>query len=164
MPELAVYAGSFDPPTIGHEWMIREGARLFERMIVAIGVNPDKHYRFSLDTRLTWLREIASPHANVEVAHFENLFLAHFAESRRATHILRGIRNIADYTFEQSMRHINSDLHPKLTTVFLMPPRELCEISSSTVKGMIGPEGWQDIVRNYVPACVFEYLKAADAG
>lgn len=160
MTGLAVYAGSFDPPTVGHVWMIQQGARLFERLIVAIGVNPDKRSAFALETRLQWLQEIARPFPNVTVTQFGNLYLAHYAQSVGATAILRGIRNVTDYMYEQTMRHINGDLHPGLTTVFLMPPRELCEISSSAVKGMIGPDGWREVVRRYVPACVFAHLEA----
>ncbi|MEW6251885.1 MAG: pantetheine-phosphate adenylyltransferase [Planctomycetota bacterium] len=159
MPTLAVYAGSFDPPTRGHVWMIEQGARLFGRLIVAVGVNPEKRATFPLQTRLAWLREIVRPWANAEVAHFENLFLARYAAEVGADFILRGIRNVADYTYEQAMRHINSDLHPQLTTVFLMPPRELGEISSSTVRGMIGPAGWHAVVQRYVPECVFATLE-----
>ena len=161
MPGLGVYAGSFDPPTLGHVWMIREGAKLFDRLMVAVGVNPEKRSAFPLDTRLDWLQQITRPLANVEVGHYENLFLARYAATIGADYVLRGIRNVADYTYEQAMRNINSDLHPKLTTVFLMPPRELAEISSSAIRGMIGPDGWEAVVRRYVPECVFESLRGA---
>ncbi len=160
MAGLCVYAGSFDPPTNGHVWMIRQGASLFDRLIVAIGENAEKKYSFPLEQRLGWLREICAEHANVEVTHFHNLFLARYAKSVGATSILRGIRNEADYTYERTMRYINSDLHPELNTVFMMPPRELCETSSSSIKGMIGPEGWRDVVRAYVPPCVMRDLEA----
>jgi pantetheine-phosphate adenylyltransferase len=155
MNETGVYAGSFDPPTCGHVWMIEQGARLFGKLIVAAARNPEKTYTFPLDQRLGWLREIAGTHENVEVVSIENEFLAHFARDRGADFVLRGIRNEADYAYERAMRYVNTDLNPGLKSVFLMPPRELCEISSSFVKGMIGPGGWESVVEGYVPGVVF---------
>lgn len=74
--------------------------------------------------------------------------------------MLRGIRTESDYEYERTMRNINSDLNSGITTVFLMPPRGIAEVSSSMVKGLIGPEGWETIVRRYLPEPVFEKLKA----
>lgn len=159
MSDSAVYAGSFDPPTNGHVWMIEQGARLFDKLIVAVARNPEKGYSYELDQRVGWLSDICKNHANVEVAVIENEFLAHYASRANARFVIRGIRNEADYQYERGMRYVNSDLNTNLTTVFLMPPRELCEISSSFVKGMIGPDGWASVVENYVPACVFKDLK-----
>src|SRR5678815_324347 len=158
MPGVAVYAGSFDPPTNGHVWMIEQGAALFDRLVVAVGVNPAKKPAYTLEKRIAWLRAITSQHRNVEVATFGNLFLAYYAAQIGASFILRGIRSEADFPYEQTMRHINADLSPGITTVFLMPPREIAEVSSSLVRGTVGPEGWQSVVRKYVPACVFDDL------
>jgi pantetheine-phosphate adenylyltransferase len=155
---LAVYAGSFDPLTIGHQWMIQEGVRLFEHLIVAVGINPDKKNTFSLEDRLAMLRESCRQFSNIEVASFSNLYLIDYAKSVAASHILRGIRSAADYEFERTMRNINGDLDPKICTVFLIPPRNIAEVSSSMVKGLIGPAGWRKIVRKYVPAPVYRQL------
>lgn len=155
---LGVYAGSFDPLTIGHLWMIQEGARLFERLIVAIGINPDKKYQFTVEERLAMLRESCQEFSNVSVASFSNLYLIDYAKSVGATHIVRGIRSAGDYEFERTMRNINGDLDPSICTVFLMPPRTIAEVSSSMVKGLIGPTGWRKIVRKYVPAPVYHRL------
>ena len=144
----AVYAGSFDPITNGHVWMIEQGAELFDELVVAVGVNPDKKGTFSLDERLQMVR----------VDSFENKFLVHYATSVGAQYILRGIRDAGDYEFERGMRHINNDLHAKTTTVFLMPPREISEVSSSLVKGLIGPKGWEKIVAQYVPKPVYKAI------
>ncbi|PCI10795.1 pantetheine-phosphate adenylyltransferase [bacterium] len=158
MGETAVYAGSFDPPTNGHVWMIEQGARLFDKLIVAAARNPEKGYTYELDQRVGWLEEIVSKHDNVEIASLENEFLAHYASRANARYVIRGIRNEMDYQYERGMRYVNSDLNSHLSTVFLMPPRELCEVSSSFVKGMIGPDGWEPVVERYVPSCVFADL------
>jgi pantetheine-phosphate adenylyltransferase len=155
---LGVYAGSFDPLTIGHLWMIQEGARLFGQLIVAIGINPDKKYQFTVEERLAMLCESCQEFSNVSVASFSNLYLIDYAKSVGATHIVRGIRSAGDYEFERTMRNINGDLDSKICTVFLMPPRDIAEVSSSMVKGLIGPTGWRKIVRKYVPAPVYRRL------
>ena len=153
---IGIYAGSFDPPTMGHAWMIRQGARLFDRFEVAVGFNPEKKLVYPVEQRMAWLRQICP--VGVGVGSFENKFLARYAGDIGATHLLRGIRNINDFLFEQGVRNINADLNPTLATVFLMPPRDLADISSSVVRGMMGPEGWQDAVRQYVPECVWKSL------
>lgn len=158
----AVYAGSFDPITNGHMWMIENGSRLFDQLTVAIGINPDKKYRFPLELRLQMLRESIAHLPNVHVADFENLFLVHYARQIKAGYILRGIRNEDDYGYERSMRYVNGEFDPSVTSVFLMPPREHAEISSSFVKGLVGPAGWQDLLSKYVPPCVYRaFLKSA---
>jgi pantetheine-phosphate adenylyltransferase len=154
----AVYAGSFDPITNGHLWMIREAARLFDELIVAIGVNPEKRTLFSVDDRLQMIRDATSDLRNVRIASYENMFLVKYARKVDAPFIVRGIRNEVDYGFERGMRHVNGELSAEILTVFLMPPRDLSEISSSFVKGLIGPEGWQEIVSRYVPTSVFTRL------
>ncbi len=159
MGETAVYAGSFDPPTNGHVWMIEQGARLFDKLIVAAAYNPEKGYTYELAQRIGWLTEICTRYDNVEIASLRNEFLAHYAKRADARFVIRGIRNEADYQYERGMRYVNSDLNDRLQTVFLMPPRELCEVSSSFVKGMIGPDGWEPVVERYVPACVFADLR-----
>lgn len=150
----AIYAGSFDPPTNGHLWLIAQGAKLFDELVVAIGTNPEKRYTFSLAERLAMLAQLVSAYPNASVASYDNQFLVHYAESVGASHILRGIRNEGDYQNERGLRHINHDLRAEITTVFLMPPRELAEVSSSLVKGLIGPVGWEAVVQRYVPPAV----------
>jgi pantetheine-phosphate adenylyltransferase len=159
----AVYAGSFDPPTNGHVFMIEEGARLFDELVVAVGVNPDKRGTFPVEQRLELLRKVSSPHANVRVERFENQFLVRYARSIGARYILRGIRTGADFDFEYTMRQVNADMAPEVATVFLVPPRQLAETSSSFVKGLVGPEGWRDVVKGFVPAPVFQAICAQHA-
>ena len=153
-----VYAGTFDPLTIGHLWMIEQGVQLFDHLTVAIGVNPNKTPTFAAEERLELLRESTRHLPGVEVTSFGAQFLIHYAKSIGGTHILRGIRSPSDFEYERTMRNLNGDLEPKITSVFLMPPRDIAEVSSSMVKGLIGPEGWEPIVQKYVPRAVYERL------
>jgi pantetheine-phosphate adenylyltransferase len=156
---IAVYAGSFDPPTNGHLWMIQQGSKIFNKLIVAIGTNSDKKYTFSVNERLQMLKESVKGCSHVSLDQFNNKYLVKYAQTIGADFILRGIRNSDDFNFEQGMNNINRDINSNINTIFLMPPRELCEISSSFVKGLIGPEGWQTIISQYIPKPVFNKIK-----
>lgn len=155
---ICVYAGSFDPLTNGHLWMIREGSKLFDELVVAIGIHPAKKYDFPLEDRLNMLKTSLTDAANVTVSSFCAHFLADYARQVSAGYILRGIRGESDYEYERGMRYVNQDLNPGLTTIFLIPPREMVEVSSSMVKGLIGPAGWESVVGNYVPAPVYQKI------
>lgn len=154
----AVYAGSFDPPTNGHLWIIQASAELFDEVIVAVGDNPDKQSTFSQQERVTMLKAAIFGMAKVRVETFLHKFLVDYAEEIAANYILRGIRSAADYEYERIMRYINADLHPTITTVFLIPPREYAEISSTMIKNLIGPKGWEAIVRQYLPKTVYQTI------
>jgi pantetheine-phosphate adenylyltransferase len=158
MKRIAVYAGTFDPPTLGHIWMIQEASKLFDEVVIAIGVNPDKKTMFTLEERLEMLNQIVTTFSNVRTTSFVNEYLIHYAVMIDAGFIIRGIRNNGDYEYERAMRHINGDLGEQITTVFLMPPREISEVSSSVVKGLVGPMGWERVVDRYVPKEVMRKL------
>ncbi|MDO8516647.1 MAG: pantetheine-phosphate adenylyltransferase [Nanoarchaeota archaeon] len=155
MARNGVYAGSFDPVTNGHLWMIDQGSKFFDEFNVAIGINPDKKYTFSIEERMQMLKEVTKDIKNLRLDSFENQFLVRYAQSIDANYILRGMRNPDDYEFEKAMRYVNGDLNKNITTIFLIPPRDLVEISSSFVKGLIGPEGWEEIIKKYVPIPVY---------
>lgn len=163
MKRRALYAGSFDPPTAGHIWMIREGVRLFDELVVAIGTNPEKQPLFSVPERLAMLRAATRGIKRVRFVNFDREFLIARARRIGAQFLLRGLRNKDDYEFERAMRHVNADIHPGITTVFLMPPREIAEVSSSMVKSLVGPRGWEKIVARYVPPVVLAKLKTKNA-
>ncbi len=158
----AVYAGSFDPPTNGHLWMIQQGLEIFDTLVVAVGSNPSKNYTFSIPDRLELLSESVPSCERLTFDHFDNRYLVDYAESIGAEYILRGVRSASDYEYERVMRAINGDLKPSIQTVFLMPPRSIAEVSSSMVKGLIGPEGWGNTVRRYVPEPVFQKLSTLE--
>src|SRR5215469_3397692 len=136
--------------------MIEQGVALFDQLVVAVGINPDKRYTFPLEDRLTMLRESLRAYRNLSVTSFSNAYLIDYAQAIGASHILRGIRSENEY--ERTMRNINSDLDPTVCTVFLMPPRDIAEVSSSMIKGLIGPKGWQQVVRKYVPKSVYQHI------
>src|SRR5215469_14808904 len=138
--------------------MIEQGVALFDQLVVAVGINPDKRYTFPLEDRLTMLRESLRAYRNLSVTSFSNAYLIDYAQEIGASHILRGIRSESDYEYERTMRNINGDLDATICTVFLMPPRGIAEVSSSMVRGLIGPDGWQKIVRKYVPQPVYRRL------
>ena len=157
----AVYAGSFDPITLGHLWMVERGGELFDELVVAIGVNPDKRYLFPLDDRLAMLRETTAGFGNVRVASYQNMFLVHYARQVGASWILRGVRNEQDYAYERGMRYVNAELDNDVRTVLMVPPRELVEVSSSFVKGLVGPAGWERVLPKYVPEPVYKRFLTA---
>jgi len=135
------------------------GLELFDHLFVAIGSNPSKTYTFSVEERFEMLKAAIPSCERLTISSFDNKYLVNYAESVGAKYVLRGIRNQNDYEYERVMRHLNGDMAPDITTTILMPPRSISEISSSTVKGLIGPDGWQDIVRRYVPSPVFDILE-----
>lgn len=149
--KTAVYAGSFDPVTNGHLWIIEEASKIFDKLIVAIGENADKTYTFTLDERIAMLNKVTEKFTNVKVTSFTNEFLVNYATQVKAKFIIRGIRNYTDYDYERSVRHLNSDLSQDITTIFLMPPRNFAEVSSSMVKGLAGSKGWEIVAKRYLP-------------
>lgn len=113
---------------------------------------------FSVDERAGMLRECTRGLDCVTVDSFRNKYLVDYAKVAGAGYILRGLRAQGDFDYERMMRYVNSDMDPGIITVFLMPPRELREISSSLVKGLVGPEGWEQAVSRYVPVAVLNRL------
>ena len=156
----AIYALSFDPVTYGHIWMINQGAALFDELIVAIGINPSKTCTFSLKERLEMLKSCTLRFKNVKTTSFEGEFLVNYATSIGAEHILRGIRSTKDYEYESGIMHINSSIAPNVVTVFLIPPINISDISSSLVKSLVGSKGWENVIKKYLPAEVYsKFLK-----
>ena len=133
MSTLAVYPGSFDPLTNGHVDIIERGARLFDRIIVAIAVNAEKAPMFSMAERVDIAKTVFRNHPNVEVDTFEGL-LVNYVERRKANVIVRGLRAVSDYEYELQMALMNRRLAPAIETVFLMAKEEYSYVSSRLVK------------------------------
>jgi len=130
---LAIYPGSFDPVTNGHLDLIERGAKIFDRLVVAILRNMDKDPLFTLDERVEMLREVTRPWPNVEIEVFSGL-LVDYARLRQANVILRGIRAVSDYEYELQMALMNRKLNPQLETVFMMPALSYTYLSSRLVR------------------------------
>lgn len=130
---VAIYPGSFDPITNGHLDLIERGARLFDRLVVAILRNAGKEPLFSVEERMEMLREVVGRFPNVKVDCFDGL-LTDYVSNRKAGVILRGIRAISDYEYELQMALMNKRLSPGIETVFLMSSEEHSFVSSKLVK------------------------------
>ena len=133
MTRIAIYPGSFDPPTKGHEDLIRRSLALADRVIVAIAVHPSKQPLFSVAERLEMLRAAIGEEPRVTLEAFDGL-LAEFAKARGATIVVRGLRAVSDFEYEFQMALMNRQLHPSLETVFLVPAVDLTYLSSSLVR------------------------------
>ena len=156
----AVYAGSFDPLTNGHLWVIQEAAAKYDRLIVAVGVNPDKKCNFTIEERMDMIQQsIEGQYDNVVVTSFPYMFLVDYASEMGASVIIRGLRSAADLDSETTMANINRKINPRISTFFVIPPEELIKVSSSMVRSLVGPKGWENIVRNYVPLPVLKKLR-----
>jgi len=134
MPErVAVYAGSFDPPTNGHLDLIERAARIFHRLIVAVALNESKTSLFTVDERIEMLREITRDLKTVEVDSFSGLTVE-FARRRGAVALVRGLRVVSDFELELTMAVANQKLSPGIDTVCLMPSEQNLLLSSRLVK------------------------------
>ncbi len=133
MTRIAIYPGSFDPPTRGHEDLIRRAVGLADRLIVAVAINPSKEPLFPVEERLRLLQCSVGDESRVELASFSGL-LADFARDRGATMAVRGLRAVSDFEYEFQMALMNRRLNPELETVFLVPAVDLTYLSSSLVR------------------------------
>ena len=133
MSRTAVYAGSFDPITRGHEDLIRRSLQFVDRIVVAVATNVSKQPLFTLDERVAFIRGALGDDARVDVRQFNGL-LVDFAKSVGASLIIRGLRAVADFEYEFQMAMMNRHLAPGLETVFMVPSLETTYISSSLVR------------------------------
>ncbi|MBS1818981.1 MAG: pantetheine-phosphate adenylyltransferase [Acidobacteria bacterium] len=155
MPTLAVYPGSFDPLTNGHVDIITRGARLFDRIIVAVLINEEKKPLFSMAERVEIAREVFRHVPNVEVDTFDGL-LVDYVEKRQAQVIVRGLRAVSDFEFEFQMALMNQRLNGRIETIFLMPAEQYTYTSSRLIKEVFRLGGR---VHGLVPEMVEERLR-----
>jgi pantetheine-phosphate adenylyltransferase len=156
MSTVAVYPGSFDPPTNGHVDIISRGARLFDRIVVSILVNAEKSPLFTMEERVEILREVFKDQPNVEVDTFDGL-LVEYIERRHAQVIVRGLRAVSDFEFEFQMALMNRRLNSNIETVFMMPAEQYTYISSRLIKEVFALGGR---VQGLVPDLVEQRLRA----
>ena len=155
MSVIALYPGTFDPPTNGHVDLIQRGAKLFEHLTVGILNNPGKNPLFTVEERVEMLRESTSALDNVSVATFDGL-MVDFARHLGAKAVLRGIRDISDYEHEFQMALMNRRLAPEIETVFLQPAGRYSFISSRMLKEVFSFGG---DVTGLVPPNVLKRLR-----
>lgn len=178
---IAIYAGSFDILTYGHIHMISMGAQLFDKLWVAVGTNPDKKYLFSEEERFEMLKACCSDEeiydsganrklsilyeeeaAKIEPVLMGNRYLVDFADDKQidAHWYLRGIRSPEDYAFEKTMAEVNTDLLPGnyAYPVWIPATPKFSTVSSSLVRGLIGPKGWEWAIHKFVPPPVWTKL------
>ena len=138
-PLTAIYPGTFDPMTLGHEDLMRRAARLFDRLILAVAAGHHKRTMFSPGERLEMAREIARPYPNVEVTTFRGL-LRDFVVENGGKVVIRGLRAVSDFEYEFQMAGMNRRLHPDVETVFLTPGEEHMFLSATMVReiGLLG--------------------------
>ncbi len=133
MEQSAIYAGTFDPLTLGHMDVIERAIRIFDRLIVAVSESRAKRPAFDLEERLGIVREAVTPMEQVEVTSFNGL-LVDYARQRGIHVLIRGLRAISDFEFEFQMALMNRKMTPEIETIFLMPKEEYSYLSSSTVR------------------------------
>lgn len=133
MPTVAIYAGSFDPITRGHEDVIRRSREFVDRLIVGVAINTSKRALFSLDERISFIKMAVADTSGVEVKQFNGL-LVDFAKEMNVSLVIRGLRAVSDFEYEFQMALMNRHMSPKLETVFMVPSVETTYISSSVVR------------------------------
>ncbi len=155
MTTTAIYPGSFDPVTLGHEDLIKRSLHLVDRVIVAVAVNIGKGPVFTVEERVELLKAVLGSEPRIEVVSFDGL-LADFAKERGVHVIIRGLRAVSDFEYESQMALMNRQLYPQLETVFLVPALHLTYLSSSLVReiGRLGGD-----VRSFVSPPVERALR-----
>jgi len=158
---IAIYPGSFDPPTNGHLYLIERGSKIFDELIVAILRNPDKNPLFSLGERRAMLEALTADFKNVQVDVFDGLTVD-YAARVKASAVLRGIRALSDYEYELQMAMMNRKLQQDLETVFMMPAEQYSYLSSRLVREVAKLGGSiQDLVPEMVERRLREKLDPA---
>ncbi|PHS22554.1 MAG: pantetheine-phosphate adenylyltransferase [Methylophaga sp.] len=156
MNTTVIYPGTFDPITNGHIDLVHRASKLFDRVIVAIAINPSKAPTFSLEERVTLAEQTLAGLNNVEVCGFEGL-LIDVAKQKDANVILRGLRAVSDFEHEFQLAGMNRKMNPEIETLFLTPAEQYTYISSSLVREIASLGG---DVSEFVAPCVMAALKA----
>ena len=155
MSIVAAYSGTFDPITFGHTDIIERASRMFPRVIVAVGLNPSKNPRFTIEERVDLIRASVKQFKNVEVKPFDGL-VVDFARDNGVTVLVRGVRSVGDFDYEKQMAVMNRDLYPQLDTVIMVPSPEYAHLSSSLVRELAGLGA---PIEKFVPAPVAPLLR-----
>jgi pantetheine-phosphate adenylyltransferase len=136
MTKIALFPGSFDPFTIGHESIVRRALPLFDKIIVAVGYNTNKKGFFALEERVKWIVDVFKGEDKIEVKTYEGLTVD-FCAKIEASYILRGLRTAADFEYERVIAQMNRSMHPEIEMVFLLAEPEHSHIASTVVRDII---------------------------
>ena len=148
MVKIAVFPGSFDPFTVGHESIVTRASKLFDKIIIAVGVNPKKDALFTLEERKNFIKQVFENNTKIEIVHFEGLTIE-FCKRVGASYILRGLRTAADFEFERAIAQVNKAMFKDIETVFFLTTPEHTPINSSIVRDIYRHGG--DISK-FIPA------------
>jgi len=140
MERIAVFPGSFDPFTLGHDNIVKRALPMFDHIIVAIGSNNSKKYMFSQEQRMKWINDIYKNEPKVSVEVFEGLTV-NFCNKHNAKFIVRGLRSYTDFDYEFAIAQMNKKVEPTIETVFLLTDPEFSAVSSSIVRDLIRNDG-----------------------
>jgi len=132
----AIFPGSFDPFTIGHESIVRRALPLFDKIIIAVGYNTNKMGYFPLNQRVQWIKDVFEDEPKVEVTKYEALTV-NFCANIGVKYILRGLRTAADFEYERAIAQMNFSMHPEIETVFLLTRPEHSHVTSTIVRDVI---------------------------
>ena len=153
--KIAIYPGSFDPVTLGHVDIITRASKIFDKVLVAVLINPSKNPAFSLEERISFLKKALKDFNNIEISSFDGL-LADYAKNKSATAIVRGLRGTSDFEYEFQMSVINRKLNHDLDTVFLASSLQNMCLSSSVVKEIARFNG---DISAFVPKCIHDDIR-----
>ena len=136
MTKIAVFPGSFSPFTIGHQSIIEKALPIFDKIIIAIGINSDKNQYFSIEERMQWIKDVYSNNPKIEVKFYEGLTVD-LCKRENANFIIRGLRDSHDFKFEKNIAQMNNNLNNEIETIFLITPPEISHISSTIIRDII---------------------------
>lgn len=154
--KVALFPGSFDPFTVGHQALVSEGLRFLDKVVVAVGENPDKRGLLTAEGRKRLIEDLYKDEPRVEVVSYHGL-TGDYCREHEIKFILRGMRNTVDFDYERNMMQINQRLYPEITTVLLFTPSEYVAVSSSVIREILSFGG---DVSQFMPAGIDlkEYL------
>ena len=136
MTKIAVFPGSFSPFTNGHKSIVDRALSIFDKIIIAIGINSEKNQYFSIEERIQWIKDVYTDTPKITVQFYEGLTVD-FCKRENAKFILRGLRDSHDFKFEKNIAQMNQKLNNEIETIFLITPPEISHISSTIIRDII---------------------------